>query len=106
MLYYTSMSKNSSEAPTKDDPIAELTLAVTQGFKHIEQRFDALDQRFDGVDKHLNTLEAELRTIRSQLDHLAGQIDDMSGYAKEIDDLLHRVAAIEKHLGINKQTVS
>jgi len=45
-------------------------------------------------------IQAELRDIRSRLDALESAVENMSGYAKEIDHIIERVSAIEKHLGL------
>lgn len=46
---------------------------------------------------------AELHDIRDRLDHLDESVGGMKGYAKEIDDLHARMAAIEKHLGLDRK---
>ena len=46
-------------------------------------------------------IQTELKDIRLRLDELEGATKNVSGFAKEIDHLLQRVGAIEKHLGIH-----
>ena len=46
-------------------------------------------------------IQAELRDIRLRLETLEVAAQNVSGFAKEIDHLLQRVGAIEKHLGIH-----
>jgi len=46
-------------------------------------------------------IQAELRDIRLRLDTLEVAARNVSGFVKEIDHLLQRVGAIEKHLGIH-----
>ena len=46
-------------------------------------------------------IQAELKDIRLRLDALEVAARNVSGFAKEIDHLLQRVGAIEKHLGIH-----
>ena len=45
-------------------------------------------------------IQTELKDIRLRLDALEIATQNVSGFAKEIDHLLQRVGAIEKHLGI------
>ena len=45
--------------------------------------------------------QAELKDIHLRLDALEAATQNVSGFAKEIDHLLQRVGAIEKHLGIH-----
>ena len=46
-------------------------------------------------------IQAELKDIRLRLAALQVATQNVSGFAKEIDHLLQRVGAIEKHLGIH-----
>jgi hypothetical protein len=64
---------------TKDD-IEALRVEMREGFANIQ---------------------AELKDIRLRLDALEVATQNVSGFAKEIDHLLQRVGAIEKHLGIH-----
>ena len=48
-------------------------------------------------------IERELKGIRRDLDVLREKVDNVSGFRKEIDHALDRIAAIEKHLGIDKK---
>jgi methyl-accepting chemotaxis protein len=45
-------------------------------------------------------IRSELKDIRHRLDTLESAVQNISGYAKEIDHLIERVSAIEKHLGL------
>jgi chromosome segregation ATPase len=51
----------------------------------------------------LTSIERELKSIRRDLDDLGGKFENIIGFLKEIDHALERIAAIEKHLGINKK---
>ena len=53
----------------------------------------ALDTKIGKLDL---SIHRELETIKEQLKNVAG-------FGKEIDHALERIAAIEKHLGINKK---
>ena len=48
-------------------------------------------------------IRAELKSIRRDLDDLREKVENVIGFQKEIDHALERIAAIEKHLGINKK---
>ena len=48
-------------------------------------------------------IHAELTSIRRDLEALTSKVDNIIGLPKEIDHALERIAAIEKHLGINKK---
>jgi hypothetical protein len=46
------------------------------------------------------------KSIRGDLDDLLEQFENEPGYWKEIDHALERIAAIEKHLGLDKKIVA
>ena len=65
------------------------------------QQFERhLDARFDTLESRVGNIETELRDIRQRLEALDEAAGNASGFAKEIDHLLKRLAAIEKHLGL------
>ena len=53
--------------------------------------------------ENFRALRAELADIRRELDDLRSRVVNVTGYRKEIDYALERIAAIEKHLGIEKR---
>jgi len=53
-----------------------------------------------------NDIRAELTSIRRDLEALTGKVDNIVGLPKEIDHALERIAAIEKHLGLNKKIIA
>ncbi len=55
------------------------------------------------VEDKLEPIRDELVSIRRDLDDLKRRADNAAGLTKEIDHALERIAAIEKHLGINKK---
>lgn len=55
------------------------------------------------VREELRDVRNDLKAIRAELDELSEKIDNIAGYRKEIDHALDRIAAIEKHLGLNKK---
>ena len=54
----------------------------------------------------VTSIERELKTIRRDLNDLMDRFENVSGYRKEIDHALARIAAIEKHLGLDKKTAA
>jgi len=53
------------------------------------------------VDERLERIEEDVRDIRTRLEVLEEQVRGQSGYAKEIDALMTRIVAVEKHVGIS-----
>ena len=49
------------------------------------------------------SIERDLKQIRRDLYELADKVENIGGYRKEIDHALERIAAIERHLGINRK---
>ena len=60
-------------------------------------------EELEPVEARLTSIESELRSIRRDLDELRENVENVSGFQKEIDHALERIAAIEKHLGIEKK---
>ena len=55
------------------------------------------------LDDRFLPLSRELASIRRDLGDLAAKVHNVMGFAKDIDHALERIAAIEKHLGLNKK---
>jgi hypothetical protein len=55
------------------------------------------------LDEGLKPIKQELASIRRDFDRLTENVNNVTGYRKEIDHALERIAAIEKHLGIEKK---
>jgi hypothetical protein len=55
------------------------------------------------VRDELKLIHSDLKSIRDEFDDLTEKPENVSGFRKEIDHALGRIAAIEKHLGINKK---
>lgn len=53
--------------------------------------------------EELRDVRSDIKAIRAELDELNEKVDNITGYRKKIDHALERIAAIEKHLGINKK---
>jgi archaellum component FlaC len=81
-----------------------LSRLMLDEFKRVNQRFDTVDEHLNGIGDRLTNIEAELKDIHARLDLLEQEARNFSGYAKEIDHLLTRVTAIEKHLGLHQHT--
>jgi chromosome segregation ATPase len=48
-------------------------------------------------------IERDLKQMRRELNDLSEKVENVTGYRKEIDHALERIAAIERHLGINRK---
>ena len=70
---------------------------VLDEFSRVNERLDGIDQN---IDSRLSDLGSEIRSIHQGLDTLTQAVGNITGFSKEIDHLLQRVAAIEKHLGL------
>ena len=57
------------------------------------------------IEEALRPIYRELHAIRDDLEDLRHRVKDMAGYRKEIDYAFERIAAIEKHLGIDRKQV-
>jgi hypothetical protein len=73
---------------TKDD-ITELRAELKADVAKVDVKIDVK------IDKLDIPIHRELESIKAQL-------ENVSGFGREIDHALERIAAIEKHLGINK----
>ena len=62
--------------------------------------FNRVHERFDQIDDNLANLSSEVTAIHRRLATLEETVGNISGFAKEIDHLLTRVTAIERHLGL------
>ena len=69
---------------------------------HIVERMATKDD-IASLAGQLTSMERELKTIRRDLDDLREKAENVLGFRKEIDHALERIAAIEKHLGIDKK---
>jgi hypothetical protein len=55
------------------------------------------------VREETEGIRAELTSIRRDLEAFTDTVDNIVGLPKEIDHALERIAAIERHVGINKK---
>ncbi len=58
------------------------------------------------IEEALRPIYGELHAIRNDLEDLRHRVKDIAGYRKEIDYAFERIAAIEKHLGIDRKQVA
>jgi uncharacterized coiled-coil DUF342 family protein len=86
---------------TKDD-IAQIKaeMPTKEELQSLRQEFS--DFR-DETRQSFREIRAELADIRRELDDLSERFGNIRGYRKEIDYALERIAAIEKHLGIERK---
>jgi hypothetical protein len=72
--------------------------------KHMQTKEDgekfATKEDVAKLDGKIDKLDV---SIHRELEAIKKQLENVSGYGKEIDHALDRIAAIEKHLGINKK---
>ena len=80
---------------TKDE-IAELQSEMHEGFADIRAE----------MHEGYADIRSELKDIHIRLDALEPAVHNIAGYAKEIDHLMERVVAIEKHLGLHHKIVA
>jgi hypothetical protein len=94
--------------------LANLDARIERGFAATAIDIDDLDHKImslrattDGgfltVQDETQAIRREMTLIRRDLDDLKRRADNTAGLTKEIDHALERIAAIEKHLGIEKK---
>ena len=104
------MTKNT----TVDEKLNRLTRIVQKGFASLSRDLShrATDSDVAGIiENYVPTIvrnetadiRSELASLRRDLDELSGKADNLIGLPKEIDYALERIAAIERHLGIDKK---
>jgi septation ring formation regulator EzrA len=78
-------------------------MATKEDVARLDHRLGYVENRLEKVETRLTSIESELRAIRRDLDDLREKVENVVGFRKEIDHALERIAAIEKHLGIDKK---
>jgi hypothetical protein len=74
-----------------------------------KRTLDDLGEMLDFVVEHMATkadiagIMDELADIKRRLKDIEASAEDHTGHSKEIDHALERIAAIEKHLGLDKK---
>ena len=82
-----------------DTRLDDLRMEVLDQFEHVDKQFETTHDR-------LRDVAAEIAVIHRRVEWLEEQGASHAGFSKEIDHLLTRVIAIEKHLGIEKKTAA
>lgn len=75
----------------------KLAILTKEGFDDVRKE---MRSGFARIDQELASIRAELKSIRADIASLQEVVGEHEGYTKEIDHVLKRVAAIERHLGI------
>ncbi len=70
--------------------------------KHMATK-DELKEFREETAENFRTLRAEVADIRRDFEEMKSRVANVTGYGKEIDHALERIAAIEKHLGIERK---
>jgi septal ring factor EnvC (AmiA/AmiB activator) len=86
---------------TKED-VAKLDTGIDDLRTEMIDQLEHADKQFRATDDRLRDMAAEITAIHRRVERLEEQGASNAG-AKEIDQLLTRVAEIEKHLGIDKK---
>lgn len=78
-------------------------MATKDDLKNLATKHDVRVIVDEIVDDKLKPISDELASIRRDLEGLAEKVDNLVGLPKEVDHALERIAAIERHLGIDKK---
>ena len=119
MLYSPHMAaKNRTKKPkatldsvlsTVERGFADLEGKMERGFAAVAEDITDIKSKMATKDDianlggQLTSVERKLKSIRRDLDDLREKVENVSGFQKEIDHALERIAAIEKHLGLDKK---
>lgn len=71
--------------------VENLARIVAKGFEQVDKRFEQVDGRLQHIDARLDTVEHDIADIRK---HFV--------YRDEFEDVIRRLATVEKKLGIHK----
>ncbi len=85
-----------SDVAVTNEKIDTLRAEMMDQFEHVDVQFRANRDR-------LQEIASELAAIERRLHRLEEQGASNAGFAREIDHALERIAAIEKHLKIDKK---
>ena len=94
---------------TVERGFADLEGKMERGFAAVDEDITDIKSKMATKDDianlggQLTSIERELKSIRRDLDDLREKVENVSGFQKEIDHALERIAAIEKHLGLDKK---
>jgi chromosome segregation ATPase len=122
VVYFSDMSAKKPNKKHKASLDSVLS-AVKRGFADLEGKMDrgfaavaddiadikstmATRDDIANLGGQLTSVERELKSIRRDLDDFRERVENVSGFQKEIDHALERIAAIEKHLGLDKKVAA
>ena len=117
LWYYFGMVRKKKRKETGFDKlgrqIEKLATLTKEGFDEVRAELGGqidgvrkeMHSGFARIDQELASIRAELKSIRADIASLQAAVRQHEGYTKEIDHILQRVVAIERHLGI-KHAVS
>jgi len=86
----------------RETTLNELGEMLAHVVKHMATK-DELTEFREETAENFRAVHAELADIRRDLEEMKSRVANITGYGKEIDHALERIAAIEKHLGIEKK---
>jgi hypothetical protein len=86
----------------KETTLAEVGEMLAHVVEHMATN-DELKEFREETAENFRALRAEVADVRRDVEELKSRADNSAGYSKEIDHALARIAAIEKHLGIEKK---
>lgn len=81
---------------TKED-IADIRNEMASGFADVRREMTV---GFGELKDDIAGIRSELADIKQRLEIIEDAVGNLAGYGKEIDYALERIAAIERHLGI------
>ena len=85
------------------EEVARLDLRLDDLRTEMIDQFEHADKQVRATPDRLRDIAAEITVIHRRVERLEELGASNAGFAKEIDHLLTRVAAIEKYLGIDKK---
>ena len=83
----------------KETTLKEVGEMVAYVVEHMATKEELKEFREETAE-NFRALRAEVADVRRDVEELKSRADNSAGFSKEIDHALARIAAIEKHLGI------
>jgi hypothetical protein len=102
LIAHTAASADKKFAALADDiggmkgDVADLKTEMIAQFEYFDKQLGANHDR-------LRDISSEVAVIHRRIERLDEQGASHGGFAREIDHALERIAAIEKHLGLDKK---
>ena len=96
------IEENNKNLATQES-LDDLASAVKFGFEQVDKRFEQVDKRFELIDKKIEQIDVEIRHINARLntiEHDIATIIKHFVYRDEFEDVLMRLSAVEKKLGL------